>query len=55
MPIICNFCDEDLEEKGQDNMSVTPNVVICEECNEKINHKHRLLDEYGGNWDEEDE
>jgi len=33
--IICAYCGEDIDEKGQDNMSYDAGSPCCENCNAK--------------------
>lgn len=30
--IICDKCGEDINEKNQDNVSIIPGVLVCEDC-----------------------
>ena len=34
--MICKFCGEDINEKGQDNISPISGYPICEDCKEDI-------------------
>jgi hypothetical protein len=34
MALICVYCAQDIDAKGQDNMSSQPNYPICEDCYE---------------------
>lgn len=36
--LICAYCGDDIEAKGQDNMSEVPGKPLCEDCYHAIKY-----------------
>ena len=43
MKIICYYCEEDIDEKNQDNMSEEIGYPKCEDCHQDINEFINLI------------
>lgn len=47
--MICRICGDDINEKGQDNISPISGYPICEDCKDDIMCDHCYESNFGGN------
>lgn len=47
--MICRICGEDINEKGQDNISPISGYPVCEDCKDDIMCNECCEGDYGGN------
>lgn len=47
--MICRICGEDINEKGQDNISPISSYPVCEDCKDDIMCAECCEGNYGGN------
>lgn len=47
--MLCRICGEDINEKGQDNVSTISGYPVCEDCKDDIMCENCCEGNYGGN------
>ena len=43
--LICSICGEDIDEKGQDNVSLMVGCPICEDCSQDVRYDRLVNDD----------
>lgn len=51
--MICNFCGRDLSVIFQDNVSLTPGVIVCEDCVGELAGKYLCSEEEYNEFEED--